>query len=147
MNVPREVGQVGMAGQGQWIAGLLSVVLASVLADSWTTYQEQPCCRPVTHHRIRHHRGKPTLHFNLNVFLWYFKVIDISKIITVDWRNLRTLVVNNTSSRYLLSTYLIVDKSQQRCIVRYHIHKATRGKCSFIICQTLVIVKYSNYFN
>ncbi|XP_045492185.1 semaphorin-2A-like isoform X1 [Colias croceus] len=43
-------------GQRQWIAGLVWAVLGSVLADSWTTYQEQPCCRPVSHHRVRHHR-------------------------------------------------------------------------------------------
>ncbi|CAH1635193.1 unnamed protein product [Spodoptera littoralis] len=45
-----------MGASGQWTAGVLWVVLASVLADSWTAYQEQPCCRPVSHHRVRHHR-------------------------------------------------------------------------------------------
>lgn len=33
-------------------------VVAAALSDSWTAYQEQPCCRPVTHHRVRHHRGE-----------------------------------------------------------------------------------------
>ncbi|XP_041972853.1 semaphorin-2A-like isoform X2 [Aricia agestis] len=43
-------------GTGQRIFGLLCAVLASVLADTWTAFQEQPCCRPVTYHKIRHHR-------------------------------------------------------------------------------------------
>lgn len=47
-----------MGGRGQWTAGVLWGVLAAVLADSWTAYQEQPCCRPVAHHRVRHHRGE-----------------------------------------------------------------------------------------
>ncbi|CAF4936819.1 unnamed protein product [Pieris macdunnoughi] len=46
-------------GQRQWLVALVWAALGSVLADSWTTYQEQPCCRPVTHHRVRHHRGHP----------------------------------------------------------------------------------------
>lgn len=44
-------------GRRQWLVALIWAALGSVLADSWTTYQEQPCCRPVTHHRVRHHRG------------------------------------------------------------------------------------------
>lgn len=48
-----------MMGLGrQWTAGVLWAMLATVFADSWTAYQEQPCCRPVSHHRVRHHRGE-----------------------------------------------------------------------------------------
>ncbi|KPJ01991.1 hypothetical protein RR46_05200 [Papilio xuthus] len=43
-------------GGGQWIGGVLLAMACSVAADSWTAFQEQPCCRPVSHHRIRHHR-------------------------------------------------------------------------------------------
>lgn len=43
--------------RGQWL-GFLWTVIAAALADSWTAYQEQPCCRPAGHHRVRHHRGK-----------------------------------------------------------------------------------------
>lgn len=38
-------------------AGILWAILATALADSWTAYREQPCCRPANHHRVRHHRG------------------------------------------------------------------------------------------
>ncbi|CAH2063266.1 unnamed protein product, partial [Iphiclides podalirius] len=40
-----------------WIGGMLMAMLWSAMADSWTAFQEQPCCRPISHHRVRHHRG------------------------------------------------------------------------------------------
>lgn len=48
-----------MGAQCTW--GLVLALLAAALADSWTAYQEQPCCRPVSHHRVRHHRGESPL--------------------------------------------------------------------------------------
>ncbi|GBP33203.1 hypothetical protein EVAR_14884_1 [Eumeta japonica] len=46
------------AGEGMACVrlGVLWALLATALADSWTAYQEQPCCRPANHHRVRHHR-------------------------------------------------------------------------------------------
>ncbi|XP_061705918.1 semaphorin-2A-like [Cydia pomonella] len=41
---------------GQWTFGALWTLATVVLGDTWIAYQEQPCCRPVLHHRVRHHR-------------------------------------------------------------------------------------------
>lgn len=46
---------VQVMARGSW-AGILWATLATAMAASWTAYQEQPCCRPVGHHRVRHHR-------------------------------------------------------------------------------------------
>lgn len=64
-----------MGAGGQWAVGLLWAIVASALADSWTAYQEPPCCLPVSHHRVRHHRGESS-HFLDTKLIWNSRYLD-----------------------------------------------------------------------